>query len=425
MKKQILFTTLMAGMMLCSTAMADAVVKENKESKTGYTVSFDYTDTKATNVSIMGSFHFYEAYTPEVYANGIILKGEDKAVNYYVDPADWSADKELYHINDESYVAEMKKEGDTWRFDLDLPGGIYLYQYKVSYDGGETYEKIIDPTNIPLCNELGAHQTRSQFTVPYNPQTMSEREDWTFAMPAEKEEDRGTLVHEYYTGLFGQKSPVEIWLPAGYDPERKEPYKVLYLSHGYTGDEADWFYQGHAGNIMDRLVAEGKAEPFIMVAMNHTILNWDYNHMSDNLKSYLIPYIEANYNVSTKPEERAFVGLSMGGMTASTLYFRDPLYFGYYGILSGFNGAEFPELEDYSAYKKTNLFVGAGWGDFAVDSKESDKPDTFTVKTFAKKLDAAEIEYNNGEGVMVVPGSHDWFVWPRLLQHYIENVLWK
>ncbi|MCK7533795.1 MAG: hypothetical protein MZV63_23580 [Marinilabiliales bacterium] len=43
---------------------------------------------------------------------------------------------------------------------------------------------------------------------------------------------------------------------------------MLYLQHGGGEDETGWGSQGKAGLIMDNLIAEGKAKPFIIVMDN-------------------------------------------------------------------------------------------------------------------------------------------------------------
>ena len=45
---------------------------------------------------------------------------------------------------------------------------------------------------------------------------------------------------------------------------------VLYLQHGGGEDETGWASQGRANLIMDNLIAEGKAKPFIIVMDNGT-----------------------------------------------------------------------------------------------------------------------------------------------------------
>lgn len=423
----VLSTILVPGMAFAEEAdKAGVVVEANAESNTGYTVSFTYHNEEATNVQIMGGFQFYVENDENLYGGGYNLAEGDSAANYMVAPEDWSKDADLWHAGDAGYIADMvESEDGTWTYTIDLPGGCYLYQYKVSYDDGENYEAVIDPENIPYCNEIGAHQTRSQFYVPYDAEKHSENEDWTWLTPAEKEEDRGTLLQENYPGLDDTERPVEIYLPAHYDAEREEEYKVLYLSHGGGGEEGDWFYQGNAGNIVDRLVAEGNAEEFVMVAMNNSQLEWDYDKIYENMKDYLIPYIEENFNVSKEAEDRAFAGLSMGGMTTSELWYRDPGLFGYFGVFSGASTANFPEVDDYSAYAAPNMYVAAGWEDMALQNSSYQTDSDRTTVGFGDKLTAAGIEYNGGEEIYIVQGGHDWFTWPQIIRHYVETTLWK
>ena len=56
-----------------------------------------------------------------------------------------------------------------------------------------------------------------------------------------------------------------VYTPPMYDKNKKEKYPVLYLQHGWGEDETAWSNQGHANLIMDNLIAEGKAKPFIIV----------------------------------------------------------------------------------------------------------------------------------------------------------------
>ena len=43
---------------------------------------------------------------------------------------------------------------------------------------------------------------------------------------------------------------------------------MLYLQHGGGENEFGWTNQGRAGLIMDNLLADGKAQPFIIVMEN-------------------------------------------------------------------------------------------------------------------------------------------------------------
>lgn len=409
------------------------VTEVNEESKTGYTTTFTYNDEEATNVQIKGGFQFYVENDPNVYASGFTLVANDSLENYLYNPEDWENGLNLCHVNDAGYVKEMThdEERDSWSISLDLPGGSYLYQYEVSYDGGETYETIPDPENLPECNEQGAHQTRSKFYVPYDSEKQSQADDWSWLTPVENEEDRGSIVYTTYEGSLGRAQNVEIYLPAHYDENREEPYKTLYLTHGGGGEEGDWFHQGNAANIVDRLVAEGKCEEFIIVCMNNADYiiegsrDWDYDKIFENTTQYLMPYIQENYNVSTEVKDRAYAGLSSGAKTTTMIYYKAPELFGYYGMLSGSAAWAWPELEDYTAMKAPNIYLAAGFADHLMMQNTYHTDSDKTLMGFKELLDEAEIPYNDGQPYVTVQGGHDWFTWPQILKDYVETTLWK
>ena len=59
-----------------------------------------------------------------------------------------------------------------------------------------------------------------------------------------------------------------VYTPPDYDKDTAQRYPVLYLQHGAGEDETGWGSQGHANLILDNLIAEGKAKPFIVVMDN-------------------------------------------------------------------------------------------------------------------------------------------------------------
>ena len=56
-----------------------------------------------------------------------------------------------------------------------------------------------------------------------------------------------------------------VYTPPDYDKDTTKRYPVLYLQHGWGENEYAWWNQGRANLIMDNLIAEGKARPFIIV----------------------------------------------------------------------------------------------------------------------------------------------------------------
>jgi enterochelin esterase-like enzyme len=158
---------------------------------------------------------------------------------------------------------------------------------------------------------------------------------------------------EYHSDVVDGMRPATVYLPPGYTEDRD--YPVLYLLHGIGGHEGHWTQPGVANVILDNLIADGDAEPMIVVMPNGRAsnepstpfagpgpgagagpgpgagagaggpprMNRDPEAMRIEFEAYaaferdlidnLIPYIEASYSVAADREHRALAGLSMGG----------------------------------------------------------------------------------------------------------------
>lgn len=407
-------------------AMAEGgvVVEENADSKTGYTATFTYYNEEAANVKIQGGFTFYQVDDEYCYSAG--KQNEDGGIvdteNHLYTPENWKPG--LARYGDAGYVEDMTKDEETgaWTISVDLPGGSYLYQY-VIVDGKGNETVITDPENIPSCNELGASQERSQFYVPYDAEKQAESDDWTFVFPVEDESARGSYVWDTYEGYTYEGAEnatqqVMIYLPADYDAEREEPYKTLYLVHGGGGEEGDWFHQGNAGNIVDRLVAEGKAEEMIMVAIDIS-LGTD-EELCENLTDYTIPYVETNYNVSAEAADRALAGLSKGAKFTYTVHNIVADTFAYFGAFSVGYPTPTYDIADAVNNESAKLYLGTGYADQTLTFAftEGQTP----MVPFTEYMDENKIEYT---GLYLIEGGHDWFTWPQVLKNFVETFLWK
>ena len=145
-----------------------------------------------------------------------------------------------------------------------------------------------------------------------------------------------------------------IYTPAGY--ENGKNYPVLYLLHGAGGDENAWSELGRAAQILDNLIATGKAVPMIVVMTNGNPNcaaapgEWDHGMYQPRFKggetlpkaeasmdeSFLdvINYVEKNYKVAKNKQLRAICGLSMGGGHSFAISKRFPDKFDYIGLFS-------------------------------------------------------------------------------------------
>ena len=173
---------------------------------------------------------------------------------------------------------------------------------------------------------------------------------------------------EYDSLVVGSKRPAMVYTPPGYSSDRE--YPVLYLLHGIGGNETHWTTPGLADAILDNLIAQAKAEPMIIVMPNGRASNETSTlfapggpglrgggpgngeggpgagGMAVEMEAYaafereliddLIPYIEANYSVSSDREHRALAGLSMGGGQSLNFGLNNPDVFASVG---GFSSA--------------------------------------------------------------------------------------
>ncbi len=128
---------------------------------------------------------------------------------------------------------------------------------------------------------------------------------------------------QYDSKTVGSRRNMNVYTPPGYSTNRK--YPVLYLLHGIGGDETEWQRFCKPNVIIDNLIADGKAEPMIVVMPNGRAQKNDraegnvfasapaFEKFEADLLDDVIPSIESRYSVIDDREHRALAGLSMGG----------------------------------------------------------------------------------------------------------------
>lgn len=127
-----------------------------------------------------------------------------------------------------------------------------------------------------------------------------------------------------YKNFAGADKRMHIYLPPGYDANSETRYPVLYLNHGGGDDDSKWTSKeangGHAQDILDNLIAGGKAHPMIIVmpntreivSANPPPMDGDDNCTKEFLQN-IIPYVDTHYRTKANRTGRAIAGLSMGG----------------------------------------------------------------------------------------------------------------
>ncbi len=200
-----------------------------------------------------------------------------------------------------------------------------------------------------------------------------------------------------------------VYTPPTYGSSKKTKYPVLYLQHGWGENETSWPKQGHAGLIMDNMIANGEIEPFIVVmtyGMTNNVTPGGRGLAGFSTKDFetvlcdeLIPYIDSHFRTKTDKFNRAMAGLSMGGMETHSITLARPEVFGYYGLLSG--GTYSPdEIKDPKQVR--GIFIGCG-------SKEN--PDGVT-----KAAEALRAAGYNAKSYVSPGTAHEFLTWRRCLR---------
>lgn len=225
----------------------------------------------------------------------------------------------------------------------------------------------------------------------------------------------------YWSEINGLERHINVYVPAEYEQNPNKKYPVLYLVHGWGEDENGWSNQGHMANIMDGLIAAGKAVPMIVVMPSGDIkTNSDVRQASgDVTKIYaenLIPYIDKTFRTNTDKQHRAMAGLSRGGMQTTMTVFTNMDKFAWMGTFSGFfvrgddvvnafNGV----FKDPAAFDKQMnlLFISTG------TEERNPKDQVEKLKAHGIK----NIVFHESQGT-----AHEWLTWRRALNEFAPRI---
>ena len=228
-------------------------------------------------------------------------------------------------------------------------------------------------------------------------------------------------IRYYDSKTTGQTRRVHIYTPPNYDKLSRLP--VLYLLHGGDGEDSAWTAFGRAHVILDNLIAEKKVQPMVVVMPNGYAYGWDSGVAADkqqadfqrDLVGELIPFVQANYRVSTNRKHRALAGLSRGGSQTLTIGLRNLTVFSRLGVFSAGSNNPQEAFKDVAAnVQKVNeqldlLWLGCGTDDFAMPG----------ARRLAEFLTASGIRHT----FRPTAGEHTWIVWRRYL-HELAPLLW-
>jgi enterochelin esterase family protein len=378
-------------------------------------------------------------------------------------PASSNQDNKQYPmVNSQRMVRAQITAPDAKFVGLDIAGKIYTMTKdengvwtgtsEPQDEGFHYYQLNIDGASVPDPGSLyyyGASRWGSGIEIP------SEDQDFWQV----KNVPQGSMSEVFYYSTYTEKMRrCHVYLPAEYftNPDKKFP--VMYLQHGMGENEYGWAEQGHTAQILDNLIAEGKAVPCIVVMDNGLNTrrpgeqggfggfggqrpqgaagpgNFNgprpaggrpqggqggprrggfggFGGFSEGFKNVLfndiIPMVEKNYRVIADPQHRAYAGLSMGGMQAREITLANPDKFAYVGSFSSgaWNVDQVKNSEGFA--KNVKLLFMSGGGKENMGCVEA-------AKNIKDKLGMNAVGYES-------PGTaHEWHTWRRSLYQFAQ-----
>ncbi|SBV93861.1 esterase [uncultured Dysgonomonas sp.] len=248
----------------------------------------------------------------------------------------------------------------------------------------------------------------------------------------------GSVTRRWYSSPGNDmERRITIYTPAGYETGN-EKYPVLYLLHGMGGDEEAWMALGRTSQILDNLIAQGKAKPMIVVMTNGNVAQEaapGESSLGFYKPSFMLPhtmdgkmeetfkdvirFVEDSYRVVSDKSGRAIAGLSMGGFHSLHISRYYPDTFDYIGLFSPAikprPDVDSPVYKDIDTTLETQKKNGVKLYWIAIGKTDFLYKD---VTDYRAKLDSLKFKYTYHES----EGGHTWSNWRDYMIEFIPQL---
>ena len=346
-------------------------------------------------------------------------------------------------VNSERCVRVRVEAPDAQSVKLDIGGvkydlvkgedGAWIGESAPQDEGFHYYQLNIDGANVPDPSSLyyyGASRWGSGIDVPAADQDFY----------AVKDVPQGQIREIYYWSEVNKAMRhIFVYTPAEYDLNANKRYPVLYLQHGGGENEYGWPQQGHTAQIMDNLIAEGKALPMIIVMENGSWTmprpamgqggpqgqrprggfglpsGWADGFANTLIKD-CIPYIDSHFRTIADNKHRAMAGLSMGGMQTKSITVAHPEVFSSLGIFSG-GTITVDDTKNNPEFAKGLQLVFVSFGSRELENRAPGFGDGTDPKVETEELAKSGVNAH----FYVSPGTaHEWQSWRRALYQFAQ-----
>ncbi len=369
-----------------------------------------------------------------------LAQAEQPAVEDFKPASTNQPGRDYPQVNSEGRVRARISAPEAQRVQLDISAvkydlvkdstGVWTGDSAPQDEGFHYYQLWIDGAAVPDPNSLyfyGASRWGSGIEIPAKDQDFYALKNVPHGQVRE---------HLYYSKVNDSVRRCFVYTPPDYDKNPKKRYPVLYLQHGGGEDETGWSRQGKCNLIMDNLIAEGKAVPFIIVMDNGTWRRpenlprpapgerpagaWPPPGWADNFRRTLvediIPMIDSEYRTLADAKHRAMAGLSMGGMQTRVITLAHPELFSYVGMFSG-GSISLEDVNNSPNFKKNIKLVFISYG-----SRELESPMFARFGDPRENNQALEAAGIKTAFYVSPQTAHEWQSWRRSLYQFAQLI---
>ena len=380
-------------------------------------------------------------------AGSLLAQDQPAVVEDFAVSATTQEGKRFPQVNSEGRVRAQISAPEATSVQLDIGAvkydlkkdekGVWTGESAPQDEGFHYYQLQIDGASVPDPGSLyyyGASRWGSGIEIPAKDQDF-------YAL---KNVPHGVVREQpYFSKIQNGMRRCFVYTPPAYDKDCTTRYPVLYLQHGMGENETGWSAQGKANLIMDNLLAEAKAKPFIIVMDNSAWsrpsaapgtnpagqrpagqasagqrpaggggLQGVADGFMQILTQEIIPMIDANYRTLPNRENRAMAGLSMGGMQTRVITLAHPELFGYVGMFSG-GSISVEDVEKSAGFKEGVKMVFISYGSRELENRRGGMGGDPKANTEA--LNAAGVKSQFYVSPLT---AHEWQSWRRSLYQF-------
>ena len=265
-----------------------------------------------------------------------------------------------------------------------VPGGRWQYQFQVDLADAQ-----VDPRN-PNRGSGGFAETSEVLLEGFSdPDFVTEKAGAT-----------GTLeTLEVTSAAYGEKVPVQVYLPAGSD--RAERYPLIVMPNG-----KQWIEEGQIVGILDRLF---ETRPHSAIVALVPIQGWVAGSWGGNALTFLgkelLPAIEAAYPIHGDPRQRALWTVEDKAAVGTTLAVEHPGTYGRFAFQSP--KLYFQQQPDFSTLTERATPFRISWSRYEALSAESGTDDRAGARELFDRIREAGLPLEGGEFI-AGPGYRTW-----------------